>query len=265
MPDQHQDQANANRQQAIERVAVRIPPFWAADPETWFVQVENQFIISGIVSEDTRFSYVAANLDCKYAMEVRDVLSRPPETNKYTYLKNELIKRLSSSQEQKTKRLLEHEEIGDRKPSQFLRHLQNLAGSVVPDNIVRSLWVSRLPISMQAILATQANASLTSVADLADAVAETTARPQVHEAADGGLTTRALLEQLSAQIAALTTNHRPSRSNGYRQRSRSRSKSRQQGAGKDSNLCWYHSIFGAKARKCNQPCAFSSENDQGNR
>ncbi|KYN42049.1 hypothetical protein ALC56_03518, partial [Trachymyrmex septentrionalis] len=36
------------------------------------------------------------------------------------------------------RRLLEHEEIGDRKPSQFLRHLRNLAGYVSEDKV---LWI----------------------------------------------------------------------------------------------------------------------------
>jgi hypothetical protein len=32
-----------------------------------------------------------------------------------------------------------HEEMGDRKPSQFLRHLKSLAPEV-PDDFLRSIW-----------------------------------------------------------------------------------------------------------------------------
>ncbi|XP_076384453.1 uncharacterized protein LOC143263180 [Megalopta genalis] len=118
-----------------------------------------------------------------YAAEVRDIIMNPPNTGQYQRLKTELIRRLSSSQEQKTRRLLESEEIGDRKPSQFLRHLRGLAGNNVSDSVLRTLWMGRLPNSMQVILATQKDAEMDKVADLADAIAETMGpRTQVAEA-----------------------------------------------------------------------------------
>ena len=75
----------------------------------WFAQVETQFALAGITTEDTKFNYVAGNLDSKYAIEIRDILTSPPENVKYTKLKSELIRRLSAAQDQKTRRLLEHE------------------------------------------------------------------------------------------------------------------------------------------------------------
>jgi len=75
----------------------------------------------------------------RYFVEVRDILMNPPEDCAYERLKLELIKRISSTQEQKTRSLLKHEEIGDRKPLQFLRHLRNLAGNAVGDNILRTI------------------------------------------------------------------------------------------------------------------------------
>lgn len=60
------------------------------------------------------------------------------------------------------------------KPSQFMFHLQGLAEANVTDNLISSLWLPRLLKSMQAILATQAQANLITAAELADAVAKTT-------------------------------------------------------------------------------------------
>lgn len=267
---------------AIDRVAVRLPPFWAPDPEMWFSQIENQFALAGITSDETKFSYVAGNMDAKYATEVRDILTRPPPVGKYEKLKAELIRRLSASQEQKTRRLLEHEEMGDRKPSQFLRHLQGLAGTAVPDGIVRSLWFGRLPASMQAILTTQANADLEAVAELADAIAEANPRFQVAEASAGTGRLEALVEQLTVnmaamqasitswsttlrqEIAAAATSRDPGDGQPRRSRSRSRNRSRQRSSSR-SGECWYHSRFGSKATKCTIPCSYKPENDQGSR
>lgn len=123
------------QQLELNHVSVRVPPFWPEDPQLLFVQLENQFEIARITSEDTKLSYMVCHLDAKYMRELRDILMNPPQTNKYLYLKTHLIKRLTASQQEMTCRLLEGEEMGNRKPSHFLRHLQELAGTNVPENI----------------------------------------------------------------------------------------------------------------------------------
>ncbi|XP_050516139.1 uncharacterized protein LOC126891002 [Diabrotica virgifera virgifera] len=192
---------SANTSASVDRISVKIPPFWPNDPEIWFLQVENQFTLANITSDATKFNYIVANLDTAYILEVRDIIVSPPATERYGKLKSELIKRLNASQQQKIKRLLEHEELGDRRPSQFLRHLQSLAGTTVPENIVRSLWLGRLPASTQAILATQAKASLDAVAELADTISEAIApRAQISEASNALEST---IEKLTAELAEM--------------------------------------------------------------
>ncbi|XP_072377828.1 uncharacterized protein [Diabrotica undecimpunctata] len=177
-----------------------IPPFWASYPEIWFLKVKNQFALANITSEATKFNCIVANRETAYVLEVRDSSVSPPATDRYVKLKSELIKRLSASQKQKIKRLLEYEQLGDRRP-QFLRHLQSLAGTTVPDNIIRSLWLGRLPSSTQAILATQSNANLDTVAELADTVFESvTPRTQISETATA---LKSTIEKLTAELAEM--------------------------------------------------------------
>lgn len=256
---------------AINRVAVRIPAFNATDPELWFSMIESSFNSAGVTTDSTKFGYVVSALDSKYALEVRDIILNPPTDGQYQKLKSELIKRLSFSQEQKTRRLLEHEEIGDRKPSQFLRHLRSLAGTAVPDTMLRTLWLGRLPQAMQAILATQKDAELDKVAELADVISDATAiRPNISETTENIMalqlqkltlslqdelaTLRREIAELKSSPAATPRNHR------YRSRSRSRPRSQV----RDGN-CWYHSNFGDKAKKCKQPCSYSSGNATSSR
>lgn len=61
-------------------------------------------------------SYALTAIGPRYgpSIEVRDIIMNPPAKRAYETLKAELIKRLSLSQEHKTRRLLEHEEIGRR-------------------------------------------------------------------------------------------------------------------------------------------------------
>ncbi|XP_033231558.1 uncharacterized protein LOC117182579 [Belonocnema kinseyi] len=264
---------------SIHRVAVRLPAFWPDDPEMWFVQIEQQFLLAGITSEDTKFSYVAGHLEPKYAAEVRDILTNPPSQNRYVKLKTELIKRLSESQENKVKRLLEHEEIGDRKPSQILRHLRSYAGSIVSDEVLRPLWLSRLPSTIQAILASRSQSPLDDMAELADAIAETiTPRGRVAEMQVSNPESLETLMQcmilvmtsqieevknaLRQEISAATANNH----NRFRGRSRNRSfsrDSRDRSQSRKDGRCWYHRKFGECAVKCTKPCSYSENSQTG--
>jgi hypothetical protein len=99
----------------------------------WFAQAEEQFFLAGVNSEKTKFFYVISQLDHRYAAEVEDIITSPPERDPYTTLRAKLVRRLSPSREQRIRQLLTLEEIGDRKPSQFLRHLRGLAPDVPED------------------------------------------------------------------------------------------------------------------------------------
>ncbi|KAJ8914388.1 hypothetical protein NQ315_017478 [Exocentrus adspersus] len=165
----------------IARLAIRLHPFVPNDPELWFSMVECSFDATKIKTDSTKFGHVLGILYPKYVTEVHDIIVNPSERDAYKTLKIELIKRLSTTQDQNTNPLLEREEIGDRKPSLFLHHLRNLNGTAMSENVIGTLWMSRLPTETQAILATQKDASLDSVTELADANARPHGPPQVAE------------------------------------------------------------------------------------
>ncbi|XP_033231727.1 uncharacterized protein LOC117182731 [Belonocnema kinseyi] len=244
----------------------------------WFSQVEYQFALAGITVDETKFNYVSGNLEAKYATEVRDIVTHPLSTGKYNLLKSELIKRLSESQEHKMRRLLEREEIGDRKPSQFLRHLRGLAGTVVPDDVLRPLWLGRLPVDTQRILGSQTRSTLDGIATLADSIADIapssghiaeTFQPRAADPLELILqrlnfmvkaqiaeATSAITTSLRQEIAAASGNRDQPRYNRPRSRSRGRSQSRDNNRSqpRDMGEGWYHRKFGADAKRCTTPC-----------
>jgi hypothetical protein len=83
----------------VSRVAMRLPPFWAKRPAVWFAQDEAQFFLAGVNSEKTKFFHVISQLDHRYATEVEDIITSPPERDPYTTLRTELVQRLSPSRE----------------------------------------------------------------------------------------------------------------------------------------------------------------------
>jgi hypothetical protein len=254
---------------------VRLPPFWAERPGPWFAQAEAQFHLAGITSELTKFYHVVSQLDIRCIAEVEDLVSAPPPINPFTTLKAELIKRLCPSSDQRTRQLFTLEEMGDRKPSQFLRHLRSLAPDI-PDNYLRILWTSRLSPNVQVILAGMHEVGLDAAAACADRIVETVSPPAVASASAGPDLT-ALFEtvkelscqvaDLSRQMASLTMersylgprerqSRRPQSNN--RRRSSSRGNS---GPGGDTNKswCYYHRRFGNQAQRCTQPCTYSPQ------
>ena len=97
------------------------------------------------------------------------------------------------------------EAIGDRKASQFLRYLKSLAPEV-SENVIRSVWTSRLPRNIQGFLASQNESNLEAAALCADRVSEVEIQPAL--ASVDQTTDNAALSQefadLSRQVAALS-------------------------------------------------------------
>jgi hypothetical protein len=158
-----------------------------------------------------------------------------------------------------------HEEMGDRKPSQFLRHLKSLAPDV-PDDFLRSIWSSRLPSHIQAILAGQAEGNLDSASQLADRISEVAPQPTaayVSPACDNANLIQRI-DELSRQVASLTVNRPRHRSHSRARRNSDETLRREDGTA-EPNLCWYHRRFGEKAQKCTAPCSFRQPENSNNR
>jgi hypothetical protein len=250
----------------ICRVGIRVPPFWPEKPAIWFAQIEGQFSISNITADATKFYYVIGQLDQQTSAEVEDIIVNPPVANKYDKLKAELIKRLSASKEKKVKQLLMHEELGDRKPSQFLRHLQHLAGPEVPEDFLRTIWSSRLPSSIQTIIASQISVRLEALAELADRIHDVVpSGPQVAATSSSFNNMGEMAQQiaeLTKQVQALSQKvSRHSRSRTPNRHSRRESSSKRSHSNyRKHPTCWYHFKYANNAKKCLKPCDFKTEN-----
>ncbi|XP_072934951.1 uncharacterized protein [Epargyreus clarus] len=261
------------------KMSLKIPQFSPDDPEIWFALLEGQFENLGITDDNTKYNHVITNIEVRHAKTVKDIIVRPPAINRYDKIKTELIHRLSASHEKKVRQLLTHEELGDRKPTQFHRHLQDVARPSVPEDFLRSIWSSRLPHSLQTGLASQPSYSLDELADLADRVQEMTspASYQVAATSTSGpynscrgeiAELRKMMEQLSTKVDRLTGDscgckHR-SRSHRLSSRSPSRSRFRSQSSYRRQPLCYYHWKYGEKANKCQTPCDYRAGKGKSN-
>lgn len=70
---------------------VRLPPFWKDNPALWFAQVEAAFAIHRITDDESKFRYVVLHADQFVLPFMADLITNPPEQDKYQTLKERML------------------------------------------------------------------------------------------------------------------------------------------------------------------------------
>lgn len=262
------------RSAEVHKVSIKPPQFVKDDPELFFLQLEAQFRNAGISVDQTKFDYVVSSLEPTYVRAAADIIRNPPGGNKYDAIKRRLIEEYTDSEQRKLRRLVQEIELGDDKPSQLLRKMKNLAGDSITDDVIKSLWIQRLPENVRAVVSI-ADCDSTVWARQADKMMEITNFSAISSIKPSSIApvnaepshnnNNSQIQYLINEIKKIQTSvehlKRGNNSNNTTNKSnstRSRSKTPQ----RKYPFCRYHFKFGAKARKCIQPCDFpdSSEN-----
>ncbi|XP_055612396.1 uncharacterized protein LOC129758797 [Uranotaenia lowii] len=189
---------------AINRVGIKIGPFWKRDPALWFAQVEAQFTLAGIIQEDTRYFHVLSAIDSEILACCSDIIRDPPAVDKYTTVKERILKEYSVSEQNRIQQLLRGCELGDRKPSQLLREMRDLARNFITDEkILKSLWLQQLPETTQAVLKiSEETLQLSQLAEQADKLADIAKTRYTSSAAiDESRSSQSELSELREQIS----------------------------------------------------------------
>jgi hypothetical protein len=84
-PEQEDTPLAANR-------AVKLPPFWTANPRAWFTSAEGAFRLSNIADEESRFFNCLHDLPETTVSLIADLVEADPlPTNPYTELRRRLL------------------------------------------------------------------------------------------------------------------------------------------------------------------------------
>ena len=146
-----------------------------------------------------------SSLSPDIATEVRDLIIKPRTSEQYKSLKTALIQRTTASQQLQIQQLFQGEELGDRKPTQLLRPMEQLLGDQGSEHtatLLKELFLQRLPSNVRMILAsTPGDNTVQDLAALADKIVEVTGPsrpPPIHNisTSDGD-------GQLAVEIAKL--------------------------------------------------------------
>lgn len=187
-------------------------------------------------------------------------------------MKRAIIQRLTDSRQKQIQRLLNDLVLADKKPSQLLREMKDLAAGSVHDEMLHTLWVNRLPVTIRPLLITSDTLDLNALAEMADRIMDAThsqpnvmatttvskvdSMPSPSSSAIQHLERRVdeLQRALAMCLKEITTLTSQSASTGrsrYRSSSRPRSRTPEH-----QGTCYYHRKFGADARKCTTSCNF---------
>lgn len=243
----------------VARLAVKPPPFWRPDPRLWFAQVEAQFARAGISTDETKYFTVVAEIDSAVLAHASDIISSPPAAGKYEALKQRLIAEFGETREKRLRRLFEGCELGQKKPTSLLREMKDLSNQQLGKEMLKSLWLRRLPVQVQQILIMIEG----DVEDLAKKADEIMTIPAMNSSIDAVSTPS---DDVTATISELVTRlDRLERQDvvGKQQRGRAPPRRSQPVSTRSETArathdayCWYHRTFGENATRCRSPCAF---------
>lgn len=265
---------------AVEAVSsCKIPPFWKSQPRLWFIQAEAVFHSNRVASDLSKYNQVVSALDTDSILQVADFLHNPPENDKYTKFKDEIIKRFTESTDRQLHRALTEIQLEDKKPSQLLRQLKILTGGSATGDVLRVRWLALLPPAIVRCIKLLRNTTLDEQADIADELMENqtsagvmaTSTGPSHAVADRKFADTILtslakdMTSIKLAVADLATCTKEltqtlSKSPPHcASRGRSQQRSTARGASSPpANLCFYHRKHGAKAKRCVLPCTFKA-------
>lgn len=282
------ESATKSVSEEISRVSLKLPPIWRDNVEVWFWAIESQFVLANVTREVTKYHYVVSAVDGEILVHVTDLLRQAPveDQKPYSQLKARLIAKFESSDTNKLRKLLSDLELGDKQPSHLLQEMRNLAAGKIDDDVLKMIWLQRLPFSMQQILSASSE-DLNGMACTADKIAEVSSSLNVNSvqannafgtAGSDYLELKRQISELADEVKKLSYRDNLSYRDdlschdelSYRGRTRyrgtspnqrrfSRDRPGRRGTSRDyqPQMCWYHRRFESKALKCIPPCHYS--------
>jgi hypothetical protein len=239
----------------VNHVALKLPDFWTSDPDMWFFQAECAFNRSRITASYTKFEHVVMKLPEEVVISVRSLLLAmdPASLDAYEQLKTQLTSSYGKSRWQRGFALLDHPELGDRRPSHMMAAmLALLPPGGVADTLFLCLFLRRLPAGMRDHLA---------AADFKTA-AEMSAHADLLWDARAGQTVAAVAAELMPVYHNRSSSPRDSQRSSSppgregRRPDRRRPTPHSETGRLNPGVCKSHAKYGAKAYYCTSPCSW---------
>nr|XP_040233441.2 uncharacterized protein LOC120956129 [Anopheles coluzzii] len=259
--------ASDPRVEAAQAVRLSVPEMDLHNLPAYFCALEHWFAATGITAkmDHKRYHVLMAQIPLRVYNEIQPIIENVPATERYNYIKRNILQHFGESQRSRLHRLLYGMDLGDRKPSQLLAEMHRASSDTLASTLLTDLWINKLPPHVQSAVVA-APGSVTEKAAVADTMVECLSasnNASVHHAVAGVRTTPNDFEQrISRQVDELTqqlndfiTECRNREQRQSRPRPRPPVPSRV-GTEPSEGECYYHRRYGTAARTCRQPCSF---------
>ena len=264
-------------------------------PCVWFTLFESKMEQYQILADEHRRNALASCLPNDVLVIVHDLLLNH---SSYQSIKQRLIQWFEPDLGSRVSELLSYSVITDEKPSQFLLTLRTkLAKSDMSANMIRELFIAKMPEHLRNNLIAMANVTLDELAITADkmvlnsksqranqslyAIKQSNENSVVNlsQASDVSSQIKEMENKLNNLLKLVQNNNAPHSSKGNQsnyyvmkpyQNSQSKRllnkqpdsyRANQPSHTLKNNFCWYHQNFGSRARKCLSPCSYVSGNE----
>ncbi|GIY46623.1 uncharacterized protein CEXT_433791 [Caerostris extrusa] len=134
------------------------------------------------MEELQKLHHVVSALQPEELAVVSDIILKPPADVPFTALKKRLCAQFADSEAQLLRYLIYCMQLGDRRPSRVLLEMRSKAGARINNDLLKSLFLQRLPTNVQQILAIS-NDNLDKLTEMADDIMLTSSAPVVNAVA----------------------------------------------------------------------------------
>src|SRR5215469_7550815 len=166
-------------------ISCTLPVFNSQDPTLWFSIAEALFPPNSTSQDKHRALLLACPMSL--TSRIRDTINALPSSHDpYATLKHAILKIVDSHPDDNLLKLLNDTPLGSSRPSDLLSQLKLLTQqfpSAVQDSILRPVFLSKLPPTVQAMLAVAPTASLSELAGIADKMIQHLPNLQAHAVA----------------------------------------------------------------------------------
>jgi hypothetical protein len=147
-PEQHEDAPPAANR------AVKLPPFWTANPRAWFTSAEGASRLRNIANEESRFFNCLHALPETTVSLIADLVEADPlPANPYTELRRRLLAAHQLTDIQRVEQLFNLPPLGAQKPSELLAEMLRLCPRGQENNaFFNCLFLNKLPRELRILL-----------------------------------------------------------------------------------------------------------------
>lgn len=152
---------------------IKLPKMLPNEPELWFMQIESIFESQNIIDEDAKTRALVSNANAEVLSCVKHIImANPKPSDSYSQLKAAIVSHFSVSDESRMYQLIRGEVLTNGKPSQILSRLRGLNSANISEDVLKAIFLTKLPKQHQLVLTSLGNTTLNEIAKKADQMSE---------------------------------------------------------------------------------------------